>query len=175
MNLEDDFSDFVAQAWPGLVRFAHLLTGDFHEAEDLVQTTLTKVHAQWSRIRHDGLHEGAYTRRALVNNNVSRLRRLRLVHVLGASADEGDRPHHPQVAGIDRDVENRLVVLAALASLTPNQRAAIVLRYYADMTDEKIAEAMDCALGTAKTHIRRGLQALKRHPALCGSVELYAS
>ncbi|MGW4974513.1 sigma factor, partial [Streptomyces albidoflavus] len=76
-----DFETFAAARWPRLLRTAYLLTGDHHEAEDLVQVTLAKLFPAWPRVR--GLDEpDAYVRRALVNNNLSRFRKRRVVQLL---------------------------------------------------------------------------------------------
>ncbi|MCC9741326.1 SigE family RNA polymerase sigma factor [Streptomyces sp. MNU89] len=154
-----EFAEFATLAWPRLVRTAHMLTGDFHEAEDLVQTTLAKVYSRWRRIPRDDVN--AYVRRALVNNNLSRLRKKRVTHLLMPFLPESaHRPH----GGHAETVEHRTAVDEALATLPPRQRAVMVLRYWEDLSEQEIAAVLGCSVGTVKTHARRGLQKLRSHP-----------
>src|SRR5690348_996799 len=76
-----DFTSYAAVRWSRLVCTAYLLTGDHHEAEDLVQATLAKVYLHWPRISRLG-EPDAYLHRALVNNNLSRFRKRRVVQLL---------------------------------------------------------------------------------------------
>ncbi|WP_078897001.1 SigE family RNA polymerase sigma factor [Streptomyces sp. XY431] len=155
------FEGFAATRWRRLVRTAYLLTGDYHEAEDVVQATLAKVFRSWSRISR--LDEpDAYVHRALVNNNLSRHRRRRvrqlLVPVLPERAHSAGTGH--------RDVEERSVLLQALAELPPRQRAVVVLRYWEDMSEQQVAEVLGCSAGNVKSQASRGLAKLRGHPAL---------
>ncbi|MFJ2061181.1 SigE family RNA polymerase sigma factor [Streptomyces sp. NPDC087908] len=157
----DEFAEFARSAWPRLVQTAHMLTGDFHEAEDLVQTTLANTFVHWSRIPCDEAH--FYVQRALVNNNLSRLRRKRVVQVLMPLLPEVmQRTHH---AATER-TENRAALSQALLTLPSRQRTVMVLRYFEDLSDPEIASVLDCSLGTVKTHARRGLASLRSHPAM---------
>ncbi|MFF2775276.1 SigE family RNA polymerase sigma factor [Streptomyces sp. NPDC058052] len=156
-----DFADFATAAWPRLVRTAQLLTGDFHEAEDLVQTTLAKVYGRWRKVPRDAID--LYVRRALVNNNLSRLRRRRVAHLLVPVLPE---PSRHRDAGHAEHVEERAVLLEALADLSVRQRTVMVLRYWDDLTEQEIADVLQCSVGTVKTHARRGLAALRAHPRL---------
>ncbi|MFF6781118.1 SigE family RNA polymerase sigma factor [Streptomyces sp. NPDC012510] len=155
----DDFAAYATAAWPGLLRTAHMLTGDFHEAEDLVQTTLAKVYARWPRIPRDDVD--FYVRRSLVNNNISRVRKRRVAHLLTPFLPE--RVHERQAGHAD-SVAQRAAVTEALAALTARQRSVLVLRYWEDLSENEIAQLLGCSLGTVKTHARRGLQALRAHP-----------
>ncbi|MFG3495601.1 SigE family RNA polymerase sigma factor [Streptomyces sp. NPDC047928] len=158
-----DFAEFATAAWPRLVRTAQLLTGDFHEAEDLVQTTLAKVYGRWRWIPRDEVDP--YVRRALVNNNLSRVRRRRVVHLLTPFLPETAHRTH---AGHAETVEQRAALLEALADLSARQRAVMVLRYWEDLNEQDIADVLNCSVGTVKTHARRGLEALRAHPAFAG-------
>ncbi|MED7949715.1 MULTISPECIES: SigE family RNA polymerase sigma factor [unclassified Streptomyces] len=158
---ELDFEGFAATRWRRLVRTAYLLTGDYHEAEDVVQATFAKVFRNWSRISR--LEEpDAYIHRALVNNNLSRHRRRRvrqlLVPVLPDRASTAGGGHG--------GVEERSVLLQALAELPPRQRAVVVLRYWEDMSEGQVAEVLDCSPGNVKSQASRGLAKLRGHPAL---------
>ncbi|GAA4906463.1 SigE family RNA polymerase sigma factor [Streptomyces coeruleoprunus] len=155
------FAEFATAAWPRLVRTAHLLTGDFHEAEDLVQTTLAKVYARWQRIPRDEVDR--YVRRSLVNNNLSRLRRRRVVHLLTPLLPDSPRHAH---TGHAEAVEQRATLVRALADLSARQRTVMVLRYWEDLSEQEIAAVLNCSIGTVKTHARRGLEALRAHPVL---------
>jgi RNA polymerase sigma-70 factor (sigma-E family) len=158
-----DFSRFVASRWRALARTAYLLTGDFHEAEDLVQTTLARVYPHWHRVRPETAEH--YVRRALVNNSRSRHRKRRVVHLLlpflpeSLGAEHGAAPR----AGEDRDV-----LIDALADLPERQRAVVVLRYWEDLSAEEVALAMGCSVGTVKSQASRALAKLRGHPALAG-------
>ncbi|MGW4158898.1 SigE family RNA polymerase sigma factor [Streptomyces sp. NPDC004788] len=158
---DDGFAEFAVAAWPRLVRTAQLLTGDFHEAEDLVQTTLAKVYGRWRRVPRAEID--LYVRRALVNNNLSRLRRKRVAHLLTPVLPE---PLRHAYAGHADAVEQRTALMGALADLPARQRAVMVLRYWEDLSEQEIATVLDCSIGTVKTHARRGLAALRNHPGL---------
>ncbi|MFJ4488973.1 SigE family RNA polymerase sigma factor [Streptomyces diastaticus] len=154
-----DVETFAAARWPGLLRTAYLLTGDHHEAEDLVQVTLAKLYPAWPRVR--GLDEpDAYVRRALVNNNLSRFRKRRVVQLLTSRL-----PERAQEGGAAR-TEERSLLLEALGTLPPRQRAVVVLRYWEDLSEQQTAEVLGCSPGNVKSQASRGLRKLRDHPAL---------
>lgn len=154
-----DFETFAAARWPRLLRTAYLLTGDHHEAEDLVQVTLAKLFPAWPRVR--GLDEpDAYVRRALVNNNLSRFRKRRVVQLLTPRL-----PERAQEGGAAR-TEERSLLLEALGALPPRQRAVVVLRYWEDLSEQQAAEVLGCSPGNVKSQASRGLRKLRDHPAL---------
>jgi RNA polymerase sigma-70 factor (sigma-E family) len=153
---EDDersFADFVSREQAGLLRLAVLLAGDRGHAEDLVQTALIKVYRHWPRISADG-PPTAYVRRVLVTSHTSWRRRLstteQVVETLPDRADDG-------VGHADPDEELR----AALRSLPPRMRTAVVLRYYADLSLQQTAEAMGCSASAVDTQTSRGLARLR--------------
>ncbi|MFJ6212020.1 SigE family RNA polymerase sigma factor [Streptomyces sp. NPDC092296] len=155
-----DFEAFAAARWTRLVRTAYLLTGDHHEAEDLVQATLAKVYSGWDRIRRLD-NPDLYVRRALVNNNVSRYRRRRVTQLL--------MPRLPDRAardGAQDRLEQRSALLTALASLPPRQRAVVVLRYWEDFGEQDTAQVLGCSPGTVKSQASRALAKLRSHPQL---------
>ncbi|MGW2489432.1 SigE family RNA polymerase sigma factor [Streptomyces sp. NPDC001606] len=158
-----DFESYAAARWSGLFRTAFLLTGDHHEAEDLVQATLAKVYLGWHRIRHLDVPD-AYVHRALVNNNLSRHRKRRVVQLLTPVLPERSRE------GGQSHVEERSLLMAALATLPPRQRAAVVLRYWEDYSEHQAAEILGCSPGNVKSQASRGLRKLREHPALAGYV-----
>lgn len=158
---ELDFEGFAATRWRRLVRTAYLLTGDHHEAEDVVQATFAKVYRNWSRISR--LEEpDAYVRRALVNNNLSRHRRRRVRQLLTPVLPDRANP----AGGGHHDVEERSVLLQALAALPQRQRAVVVLRYWEDMSERQVADVLGCSPGNVKSQASRGLAKLRGNPAL---------
>jgi RNA polymerase sigma-70 factor (sigma-E family) len=151
---EDEFRDFVTARWHALVRMAYLLTGDHGRAEDLVQASLEKVHRRWRRIERRDAPE-AYVRRAIVNAAASSVRRKRVREVpLTPSADYAGPDPYPAS-------ESREVVWSALATLPPRMRAVLVLRYFEDLGEADVAQAMDCSIGTVKSQASRGLVRLR--------------
>ncbi|MFF2521826.1 SigE family RNA polymerase sigma factor [Streptomyces liangshanensis] len=158
-----DFAGFVDARWSRLVRFAHLLTGDFHDAEDLVQTTLVKVCARWRHI--PAAEADTYVRGALVNNHRSRVRKRRVAQLLTPFVP------HRAVRGHADAVETRIAVGEALDMLSVRQRATVVLRFWEDMTEQQTALVLGCSTSTVKVHTRRALAVLRAHPALA----VYAS
>ncbi|WP_236653398.1 SigE family RNA polymerase sigma factor [Streptacidiphilus melanogenes] len=155
-----DFSSFVAARWTALVRTAYLLTGDFHEAEDLVQVTLAKVYPHWRGLRAETTD--AYVRRALVNNNRSRHRRRRVAHLLMPFV-----PDRPAAADAGQgDVAERDLLVSLLATLPERQRTVVVLRYWEDLSAEEVAELLGCSVGTVKSQASRALAKLRDLPEL---------
>lgn len=162
-----EFTRFVAARWRALTRTAYLLTGDFHEAEDLVQTTLARVYPAWRRVRPETAEH--YVRRALVNTNRSRHRRRRVIHLL--------LPSLPDTPAVDRGggaggLGDRDVLVQALADLPERQRAVVVLRYWEDLPAEEVAATLGCSVGTVKSQASRALAKLREHPALADLADL---
>ena len=159
---EEEFRVFVAARWHTLVRTAVLLTGDHGLAEDLVQQTLVIVHRRWGSILRQE-NPSAYARRVLVNENLRRFRRRRLVEVLnGGSRSDDPLVLDPADPGTPTDdLERRETLLAGLAALPPRMRAALVLRYFEDLSEAETAEALECSVGTVKSQCSRGLDRLR--------------
>jgi RNA polymerase sigma-70 factor (sigma-E family) len=150
---KDSFGEFVADALPGLLRFGHVLTGDRREAEDLVQEALARTLRRWRSVR--GSDAAPYVRRAMVNTHITRWRRWEARVRLGKLPDSGaDDPELRR-----RDDWDRL--RRALIQLPARQRTVLVLRYYEDLPDERIAQLMDCSPGTVRSQASRGLAALR--------------
>lgn len=150
-----DIADVFAVHHAEALRLAYLLTGDAHRAEDVVSEAFLKVFRRWGRTGID--HPRAYIRRAVVNESNSRFRRLALERREAAKRQGDDRGA--------RSAEERLAdqdqLFAALRRLPERQRTALVLRYYADLSERDIAEAMDVSAGTVKSTISRGLDRLR--------------
>jgi RNA polymerase sigma-70 factor (sigma-E family) len=149
----ESFGEFVAEALPGLLRFGHVLTGDPREAEDLVQEALVRSLRCWRTVR--AADASPYVRRAMVNVHITRWRRWDARVRLGVLPDgSADDPALGRTDDWDR-------LRRALAQLPPRQRTVLVLRYYEDLPDAKIAELMGCAPGTVRSQAARGLAALR--------------
>ncbi|MFI5842468.1 SigE family RNA polymerase sigma factor [Catenuloplanes sp. NPDC051500] len=154
MSTDDGFREFVRAQWGPLTRTAYLLTGDRSYAEDLVQTALEKTHRKWRTVSRMEAPV-AYVRKAMVNTAIS-WRRRRSFGAVPLSVED------PAAAGDPyRQVEERQQLLAALRRLPPKMRAALVLRYFEDLTEPDIAAAMGCSVGTVKSQVSRGLQRLR--------------
>lgn len=164
MSDPDAFVEFVRQRSPDLLRSAWLLTGDWHVAHDLVQAALEKCWPRWGRRIE---HPDAYVRRVLLTTYLSWRRRRWNTELPTAEL--------PEPAATDDDVELRHALLAALAELTPRQRAVIVLRYFEDLSEADTAATLGCSVGTVKAHASRGLAQLRATAGLAESLGLEAS
>jgi RNA polymerase sigma-70 factor (sigma-E family) len=151
---EAEFRSFALAQRDHLRRQAFLLSGDWYEADDIVQKALTKAFAVWKRV--DPVGAPAYVRRIVVNVYLSH-RRLAWVRRERASDEmPTTRVEHPQ-EGVDR----RLEVVAALDRLPARQRATLVLRYWEDLSVDDTAEAMGCSTGTVKSQCAKGLSKMR--------------
>jgi|1186.fasta_scaffold873302_2 RNA polymerase sigma-70 factor (sigma-E family) len=150
---ERDFVEYVEARQQALVRFAYLLTSDHHTAEDLVQTALAKTYITWDRLRDRGAVD-SYVRRIIVNENTSMWRRAwkRRERTSDVLPDRGT---------VDADVETRDAVWGVVQSLPPRQRAAVVLRYYEDLSEADTAAVLGCSVGNVKSQTSRGLAAMR--------------
>lgn len=139
-----------------LVRIAALLLDDISLSEEVVQDAYIKMHGAWRSIREPKAAEG-YLRTTVINLARSRLRR-RQVAEKHAPKPMPDAPsaEHGALELLDRDR-----VIQALHQLPPRQRECLVLRYYADLSESQIAEAMGVTPGAVKSHASRGLAALR--------------
>lgn len=150
---EADFTAYVQARQRHLARFAYLLTGDVHSAEDLVQSALAKVYRKWDTIH--GSPE-AYVRQTMVHEHASWWRRTwRHREVTGSDLITYADPPAPDVEHPDNDLRT------LIRTLPRQQRAAIVLRYYEDLTEAQTAAVLGCSVGTVKSHTSRALRALR--------------
>lgn len=140
----------------GLRATAFLMCGDWHQADDLVQETLTRVYSRWDRLARTGPPD-AYARRVLVRLELDRQRRSwwRRVTVRDPEPDALITHDTPVVDG------DRPLMLEVLATLPSSQRAVIVLRYWEDLSVAQIAAALSVREGTVRAHASRGLAALR--------------
>ena len=145
------FSEFVEARTPSLFRTAYLMVGDHQLAQDLLQEALVKTLIAWPRLRdHPDLE--AYTAR-------SWSRRRSRGGVAGASMNGRPTRCPRRSPGPVEAVATHDAVVAALLTVPPRQRAAIVLRYYQDLTEAQTAEVMGCSVGTVKSQVAAGLTA----------------
>lgn len=150
---DEEFSEFVAARRTHLRRIAYAVCGDWHRADDLVQTALVKLYVAWPRLQRDGREE-AYTRQIIIRANI----------------DESRRPWRRERAGLDghdpvaRDglaPEDRSALFEALQELPVMQRKVVVLRHWLGMSVEETANDLGIAQGTVKSHSSRGLARLQ--------------
>lgn len=152
---DDEFRGFVTTRGFALLRTAYLLTGDQQLAEDLVQTALEKAVTHWHSIRVAAAAE-SYVRRTMYREQVSIWRRRRVTELPTVVLPEPRR-----ALGDGDPVEDRLVLRDALMTLGRRQRTVIVLRYFEDMTEEQVADALGISVGTVKSQAHRALAHLR--------------
>ncbi|GBC86145.1 ECF RNA polymerase sigma factor SigE [bacterium HR12] len=142
---------------PPAQRLAYLLTGDPARAEDLVQEAFVRVVGRFAHLRVPDAFD-AYLRRTIVNLHTSHLRRLRLERAY-LERERTAISHASEDAGSEPGVREEL--WRALLDLPPRQRAAIVLRYYEDLSERETAEVLGCSRAAAKALVARGMEALR--------------
>jgi RNA polymerase sigma-70 factor (sigma-E family) len=150
----DPLRELFDAHYGAMVRLAALLLGSSAAAEDVVQEAFVAVDRNLARIEPAAHH--AYLRRAVVNGARSATRRTRALKRQVVAERGVFEPEDPAVHD-----DNRRRVAAALAELPERQRHCVVLRYYGGLSDREIAEHLDLALGSVKTHLQRGRQALQ--------------
>jgi RNA polymerase sigma-70 factor (sigma-E family) len=149
------FDEFVEVETPRLLGLALALTGNRHDAWDLVQEALVRVGVRWRRLADQ--NPGGYARTTVVRLNIDRSRRRRREMVTGEPPD--------RAAPVEQVAELDPWLMAALAELTPQQRAAVVLRVLEDLDHAGIAERLGCSVGTSRTHLSRGLSRMRERAA----------
>ena len=137
------------------VGLAYLLTGDRFLAEDLAQEAFVRLAGRFRHLRDAGAFE-AYLRRTVVNLFTSQLRRRRLERAYLKREAARSEPRHE-----DPDVASRDELWRAVHRLPERQRAAVVLRYYEDLSEREVATTIGCSAAAAKSLIARGMQALR--------------
>jgi RNA polymerase sigma-70 factor (sigma-E family) len=153
-----EFVEFVTAQRRPLVRMARLLTaGDDAFAEDLVQTTLTKLYVHWGRVRRAGNPVG-YARTSLTHAFFDEQRRAHRRRETPSDIQAGP---HAEVAALETDLDLAHTVLTALASLAPRQRAVVVLRHWLDLDVAETARVLACSTGTVKSQNGKALDRLR--------------
>jgi RNA polymerase sigma-70 factor (ECF subfamily) len=151
-------ADFLASARPALdraYRLAGLLLADAHEAEDAAQDALIIAWQSFDTLREADRFD-AWFDRILVNRCRDRLRRRSIVRFIPIDGEQEPAGRDPFVAFIERDA-----LLACLAGLTPDERIVVVLRFWADLPLEGIAERLAWPIGTVKSRLHRALGRLR--------------
>jgi RNA polymerase sigma-70 factor (sigma-E family) len=150
----EEFREYVATRGPALLRTAMLLTTDRTEAEDLLQAALAKTYLAWNRINDRAALDG-YVRRAMVNTQISWWRRRKL--------EVYPTDELPDQAIDDHTLRSELHDLLgrALGKLPERQRAAVMLRYYEDMSEAEVAEVLGISVGTVKSTVSRAMAKLR--------------
>lgn len=158
----EDFRSYVTARSGALLRTAYLLTGNRADAEDLLQTSLAKAYLAWDRIREREALDG-YVRRVMVNTQTSFWRRRRV-----DEKPTDDLPEGPEGRDATADLDLHDALWTALASLPRKQRAAVVLRYYEDLSEAETARVLGVSVGTVKSTTSRALAKLRDDSALHG-------
>ncbi len=148
------FREYVTSRSGSLLRMAYLLTRNLADAEDLVQAALAKTYQAWDRIEDRNALDG-YVRRAMVNTHISWWRRRRV--------DEYPTDEIPDRAVADHAGDSELsdALSRALDRLPRRMRAAVVLRYFEDMSEAEVAEVLGISLGTVKSTVSRAVAKLR--------------
>ncbi|MDX3189238.1 SigE family RNA polymerase sigma factor [Streptomyces sp. MN03-5084-2B] len=150
---EAGYRDYVTTRMEVMRRTAYLLCRDWHLADDLVSITIGKLYRHWPRASRVE-HLDAYVRRILV--------RTWLDEKVRAWRREEPAETLPELPVLpDDDVVERLGLLELLDALPSRRRAAVVLRYYCDLSIEETAEILECSPGTVKSQTARGLESLR--------------
>jgi RNA polymerase sigma-70 factor (sigma-E family) len=153
-SVEIEFHEFVMSRGRSLLHSAYLLTGNVADAEDLVQSALAKTYQAWDRIEDRNALDG-YVRRAMVNTQISWWRRRKV--------DEyptDDIPDQP-VADSSVSSDEHDALRRAIERLPQRMRAAVVLRFFEDMTEAEVAEVLGVSLGTVKSTVSRAVAKLR--------------
>ncbi|MFC4005124.1 SigE family RNA polymerase sigma factor [Prauserella oleivorans] len=148
-----DFAEFVEANLPGLLRYGHALTGNPHDAADLVQTVLEKIGSRWSHVRNKTDDPVAYVRRSMANAHISRWRKRRRENLVA------ELPETRSFTMADPFEHEPL--WQALRDLPPRQRAVIVLRYYEGLSEAEIADSLGVSPGTVKSQASKAIASLR--------------
>jgi RNA polymerase sigma-70 factor (sigma-E family) len=155
VRTEAGFAIFVREHTRALIRTAYLITGSRLAAEELVQDTLVRLYPKWHRVEAADIPL-AYVRRALMNGYVNQTRRASRREF--AYEDVPDRVDEYDAVN---QLADRDEIWAGLRDLPDRQRAALVLRFFEDLTDAESADALGCRVGTVRSLVSRGLAALR--------------
>jgi RNA polymerase sigma-70 factor (sigma-E family) len=154
-----EFTRFVTESSPRLLRTAWLLTSHREHAQDLTQLAFAKTFAAWRRVRSDDAE--AYARRVMVNSYIDWWRR--------APWRERPTAHLPEqnvVPDHAGAIDERRALTTALAQLTRKERTIVVLRYYLDLSEADVAAHVGVSVGTVKSTASKALAKLRRAPTL---------
>lgn len=148
-----EYASFVAARQTHLRRIAYAICGDWHRAEDLLQTALVKLYVAWPRLHRDGREE-AYVRQIIVRANIDESRRPWRREQPGLDGWDG-------AARADLPYEERSALFDALQQLPAMQRKTVVLRHWLGLSVEQAAAELGISTGTVKSHTSRGIARLQ--------------
>jgi RNA polymerase sigma-70 factor (sigma-E family) len=151
-----DFRAYVATRQRALRRAAFFMCGDWDSADDLVQTTLTKLYVAWRQVTSKNGPD-AYAHRILANAVIDARRRPWRREVSTDSLQERE-----DLAASTTQSDDRLDLAQALAQLPARQRVTLILRFWADASVAETADALGCSAGTVKSQTARGLRRLRQ-------------
>ncbi|GAA0983556.1 SigE family RNA polymerase sigma factor [Acrocarpospora macrocephala] len=152
MNDDHLFAKFVAESGDALLRYGFVLSGNPHDAADLTQEALIRLHRVWPRVQRTR-DPVSYSRMIMTRLHISAWRRRRREHLAW------DPPERGVLDTLPSDSEREL--WHALAGLPRKQRAVLVLRFYEDLTDPEIAQLLGISRGTVRSHASLGLSRLR--------------
>ena len=149
-----EFTAYLEARQGALLRTAYLLTGDRHQAEDVLQTALAKLYLSWDKVQDRGALDG-YVRRILVNETTSLWRRpfKRRERATEVLPEHGVEPTY--------DEGQRAAVWSVVSTLPPKARAVVVLRYYEGLTESETADVLGVSVGTVKSQGSRAMALLR--------------
>lgn len=168
--LDPSFDEFAAGHVRELLRTAYLICGSEADAEDLVQECLWRVARRWRKVR-SMRYPAAYARQIVVNLAIDRNRKhagTRAFADLRPSVSDGSEgvAYEPVDDRAEREIDaviSRADLMAALQALPGQQRAAVVLRYFNDLSEADTAKVLGCGVGTVKSQTARGLARMREH------------
>lgn len=152
-SYEQEFADFMAAASPQLTKTAWLLTGNAHQAEELVQEAFTRTFMSWRKARKDPM---SYARKMLTSRKTALKRTQIREPVVPQVPDEHIESSESAIADRDR-------LTKALATLTERQRNIVVLRHLMGLSEQQVADDLGVSVGTVKSTASRGLAQLREY------------
>jgi RNA polymerase sigma-70 factor (sigma-E family) len=156
----ESLEELVAAHGRSLIRLAFMLTGSRHAADDLYQETWVTAHRKWARVSRAD-HPAAYLKRIMVHEYVGQRRKRSSREV---PSDLSASPRPLSVEGPEHEHAERDEMRTLLEVLPRAQQAALVLRFYEDMSDEEAAEVLGCRPSTVRSNTSRALARLReRH------------
>lgn len=151
---DEEFTAFVSARQVHLRRIAYAVCGDWHRADDLLQTALVKLYVAWPRLHLDGREE-AYARQVIVRANIDESRRP------WRRRERSGLDGHDPVARRGLPTEERSALFDALQDLPTMQRKVIVLRHWLGLSVNETARELGITTGTVKSHSSRGIEKLQ--------------
>ncbi len=162
LDADTAVEQLYAAHWRSLVRLSVLLVRDTGTAEEVVQDAFVAMHGRWSRLREPD-KALAYLRQAVVNRSRSALRHRAVVEKHARRESHLALLHEPGADDGPLAAARRDAVLEGLRKLPTRQREVLALRYYLDLSEAEIAEALGISAGAVKSHASRGAAALRTH------------